>query len=361
MNLERLYYQIIDKERKFYHAPVFFLFRFLSIFYRGLHGLRLLAYRYGLFKSHRLKGRVISVGNLTLGGTGKSPITLMIAEILRGNGYKPAILSRGYGGNSAQEVNVVCDGRQVLMSPDRVGDEPVMMAEKLQNVPILTGPNRYKTGRHALEQLGADTLILDDGFQHLALARDLNILLFDHENPFGNGFLFPAGNLREPLNEARRADLICLMNHSGNDGSAELEQIIPTGIPIIKTNFRLDSLIRLDTGEVLEPEFLNGQPVAAFCGIAKPDAFAKMLKRVKVCVVLYRPFPDHHRYTASDLNTLEADARNAGAKFLLTTEKDAVKLKGHAFDLPAMKVVMELEITEGREILTQRLLNPIPG
>ncbi|MFQ5443601.1 MAG: tetraacyldisaccharide 4'-kinase [Nitrospinales bacterium] len=361
MNLEHLYYQIIDKERKFYHAPLFFIFRFLAIFYRGLHRLRLLAYRFGLFKSRRLAGRVISVGNLTLGGTGKTPMTLMIAEILRGHGYKPAILSRGYGGNSAQEINVVCDGKHVLLPPELVGDEPVMMAKKLKNVPILTGPNRYKTGRHALEQLGADTLILDDGFQHLALARDLNILLFDHQNPFGNGYLFPAGNLREPLNEARRADLICIMNHTGKGGSTEIEQIVPSGIPIIKTSLRLDSIIHLDSGEVQESDYLQGQPVAVFCGIAKPDAFEKMLERVQAHVVLFRPFPDHHSYTAHDLKTLEMDAKSAGAKFLLTTEKDAVKLKGHAFGLPAMKVVIELEITEGREILTQRLLNHIPG
>ena len=179
-------------DRKWYWFPVFAILKLIAVAYLLGHHFRLWAYRLGVFPSRKLECRVISVGNLTLGGT-----------------------SRGYGGRSDHSINVVCDGRQTFLSPDWVGDEAVMMAEKLKNIPILTGPDRYQTGRYALEHFGVDTLILDDGFQHLALKRDLDILLIDHSRPLGNGHLFPAGELREPAIETRRADIVCFSRYSG--------------------------------------------------------------------------------------------------------------------------------------------------
>lgn len=315
------------------------------------------AYRWDLFPSHKLDCRVISVGNLTLGGTGKTPVVMMIAETLRGNGHKPGILSRGYGGNYNNEVNVVCDGDNILLSPEVAGDEAVMMAQRLKNVPVLVGSDRYQTGRYAIEHFGVDTLILDDGFQHLALKRDMNILLFDHQRPFGNGQLFPAGELREPKKEAHRADFVCITRYSGSSYPPGINEYLIKDLPVVKSTLRLDSLSKFDDGEVLDIQELHDQPVAAFSGIANPDDFRRILEQTGARLVYYHPFPDHHEYTLPDLKLIEGSARKAGAKLILTTEKDGVKLKPDSIILPFYKVALEMEILEGRETFNQHVLN----
>ncbi len=361
MSLDNLYYRIISPHRKFYHVPLYLLFRGVSLFYRLGHRLNRLAYRWGIFSVRRLGCRVISVGNLTLGGTGKTPIVIMIAETLRGHGFKPAILSRGYGGSATQPVNVVCDGQQVLLSAEVAGDEPAMIARRLRNVPVLTGKNRFQSGKYAVDRFGVDTLILDDGYQHLALSRDLNILLFDQKEPLGNGHLFPAGELREPVKESGRADLICMTRSSRNGTASSWEGFLPRSVPVIKTAHRLDSIIRLDNQETLEVEFVEDQPVAAFCGIAKPGDFLKTLERAKARVVCFQSFPDHHHYSREELQSLDRQANEAGAKYILVPEKDAVKLDAAVFSLPVLKVVIEVEILEGREVFTKYLLKNARG
>ena len=357
MSIESLYYRIISPDRRFYHVPTYILFRIFSVFYHACHLFRLWGYQFGLFPTRRLDCRVISVGNLTLGGTGKTPIVMMIAEILRGNGHKPAILSRGYGGNSRKEVNIVCDGKSVLLAPEVAGDEPVMMAEKLKNVPVLTGSDRYQTGCYALENFNVDTLILDDGFQYIGLRRDMNILLFDHRKPFGNGNLFPAGELREPLLETKRADLICVTRYPGTGETKGVDEKLADNIPIIKIALRLDSLIDLESGKAIDAGFLQDKPVAAFCGLADPKDFQRILYQAGVGVVHYKAFPDHHRYTALDFREMNASAKQQGAELVLTTEKDAVKIRKNSFDLPFYKVSLDLEIVEGRELFNKDVLN----
>lgn len=356
--MSEIFYKIISPDRKWYWFPVFVILKLISFVYSLGHHFRLWAYRWGVFPSRKLDCRVISVGNLTLGGTGKTPFVMMIAETLRGNGLKPAILSRGYGGKSGNPVNVVCDGKQTLLSPEWAGDEAVMMAEKLKNVPVLTGPDRYQTGRYALEHFDIDTLILDDGFQHLALDRDLDILLFDHFRPLGNGHLFPAGELREPAGETRRADMVCFTRYSG--GAINFDPRLLGSVPQVKTHLRLDSIIRMDDEEVLGAEILKNEPVAAFCGIAKPEGFRQILRDSQIQPKLFKSFPDHHPYTLQDIKELEARAIKEGAKFILLPEKDAVKLKGMKFTLPFFKVVIELEILEGRETFNKQLLGAGP-
>jgi len=315
------------------------------------------AYRWGLFPSHKLECRVISVGNLTLGGTGKTPVVMMIAEILRGNGRKPGILSRGYGGNSKNEINVVCDGENILLSTEVAGDEAVMMAKRLRNVPVLVGSDRYQTGRYAIKHFGVDTLILDDGFQHLALKRDMNILLFDHQRPFGNGRLFPAGELREPKKEVRRADFICITRYSGSSYPPGINKQLIKDLPLVKSTLRLDSLLNLNDGEIFDVKKLQDQPVAAFSGIANPSDFRKLLEKSGARVVYYHPFPDHHEYTLADLKYIEGSAQKTGAKFILTTEKDSVKINSSLITIPLYKVALEMEILEGREMFNQHVLS----
>ncbi|MFQ5673062.1 MAG: tetraacyldisaccharide 4'-kinase [Nitrospinales bacterium] len=355
--MNRLYYKIITPDRKGYWQPVYCILGAVSILYKSVLAIRRWCYRSGLFRTRRLDCRVISVGNLTLGGTGKTPMVMMIADILRRHGRKPAILSRGYKGNASRQVSVVCDGERILLSAEAAGDEPVMMARRLKTVPVLTGSNRYLAGLHAIERLGADTLILDDGFQHLRLHRDLNILLVDHQRPFGTGGVFPAGDLREPACEIRRADLLCITRHTAGDGNPSLEAGLDGDIPILKTTVRPRSVVRLDTGELLAPEQLRNQNVAAFCGIARPEDFRRVLDQLQARVVLYRAFPDHHAYSPQDLKSIEQDALQAGARFILTTAKDAVKLKTAAFAVPVLQVVIDLEIVEGEEVFNRYILN----
>ncbi len=352
--MSEIFYKIILPDRKWYWFPVFAILKLIAVAYLLGHHFRLWAYRLGVFPSRKLECRVISVGNLTLGGTGKTPFVMMIAETLRGNGLKPAILSRGYGGRSDDSINVVCDGRQTFLSPDWVGDEAVMMAEKLKNIPILTGPDRYQTGRYALEHFGVDTLILDDGFQHLALKRDLDILLIDHSRPLGNGHLFPAGELREPAIETRRADIVCFSRYSG--GPINFDTSLLGTIPQVKTNLRLDSLVRMNDDEVLDAEILKNEQVAAFCGIAQPEGFMKILLDSQIRPKFFQSFPDHHAYTLQNVKELEARALKEGARFLLLPEKDAVKLRDMKLTLPFLKVVIELEILEGREIFNKKII-----
>ena len=351
--MSELFYKIISPDRQWYLVPIFWFFRFISFIYLLGHHFRLWAYRWGIFPRRSLDCRVISVGNLTLGGTGKTPFVMMIAETLRGNGFKPAILTRGYGGKSKKSVNVVCDGKEILLAPEWVGDEAVMMAEKLKNVPILTGADRFQTGRYALKNYEIDTLILDDGFQHLALRRDLDILLCDHQRPLGNNYLFPAGELREPAHETRRADMVCFTRYSG--GPVKFSPKYLGSIPQIKTHLRLDSIINMENGDVCDAEVLKGQPVIAFCGIAKPEGFRQILQDVQVQLKMFKAFPDHHEYSLNDVKELEFIASQEGVKYILVSEKDAVKLKGMKFSLPFFKVVIDLEILEGREIFNKKI------
>ena len=357
--MSELFYKIISPNRKWYWFPVFWFLRCLSFFYLLGHHFRLWAYRWGIFPRHSLDCRVISVGNLTLGGTGKTPFVMMIAETLRGNGYKPAILTRGYGGKSKKIVNVVCDGKSLLLSPDWVGDEAVMMAEKLKNVPIITGSDRFQTGRYALENFEIDTLILDDGFQHLALRRDLDILLCDHQRPLGNNYLFPAGELREPASETRRADMVCFTRYLG--GPVKFSQKFLGSIPQIKTHLRLDSIINMENDDVCDAEALKNQPVVAFCGIANPEGFRQILEDSQVQLKVFKAFPDHHVYSLQDIKDLESQALKEGGKLILVSEKDAVKLKDIKFSLPFYKVVIDLEILEGREIFNKKITTTSRG
>lgn len=369
MSLEDLYYRIVARDRKFYHIPIYLCLRLISFFYGWGQTIRSWCYRLKIFPTRRLACRVISVGNLILGGTGKTPMTLWIAETLRDHGYKPAILSRGYGGLATEGIHVVSDGRKILLSPEVAGDEPFMMAERLKTVPILTSRDRYAAGRYAIDQFGVDALVLDDGFQHLALHRDLNILLCDQKEPLGNGRVFPAGHLREPAQAAQRADVICFTRCSSDGRSDGHSLKIFQGHgkrkksfgrkSVVRTAPRLDCLVHLhtrtDEDQPVGADFIRKRPIAAFCGIARPDSFREILKESRI--VFFQSFPDHYSYTSGDLRSIDEAARKAGAEFILVTEKDAVKISNHTFTLPVLKVRITLEILEGKEALNKLLVD----
>ncbi len=361
MSLESFFHEVISPKRSLHLMPVYGLLRLVSVFYAFGQQVRARLYRQKIFQTRRLDCRVISIGNLTLGGTGKTPMVMRVADTLRRQGFKPAILSRGYGGNSSEPVNVVCDGAQTLLSPEVVGDEPVMMARRLKTVRVLSGRDRYETGKYAIEHFGVDVLILDDGYQHLPLHRDLNILLCDDTRPFGNGVVFPAGELREPLDAIQRADMICRTRCGDERLSDASDSWNLRKVPVVRTGVRVQSVIDLSSGEEAGIETLQDRPVAAFCGIAHPRDFFHTLEQVPVEIVNQNFFPDHHDYSTDELKKIENRAQQSGAKLIVTTEKDAVKLQNHKFELPAYAVRIELEIFEGQEAWDRLLLMPGRG
>ncbi len=315
------------------HWHPLLLILFLASFFYGLAiGARNLLFRIGLLESRSLSCPVISIGNLTVGGTGKTPIVMHLAAMLKEMGRHPAILSRGYGGTTKAPVNVVSTVDHVLSSPEEGGDEPYLMAMSLKNVPVLTGRSRFLTGSYAYEQLGADTILLDDGFQHRQLTRNLNIALLKADAPFGNGFLIPRGPLRETQRALNRADAVILTGADPRDTRVQ-EQIRHLhrswpNLPVLTASYQPKELVR-NSAEIFPIAFIKGKKVFAFCGIANPASFRKSLEDAGAEIASLLTFPDHHRYTETDCRLIHEAARQVSAQMVIATEKDGVKLTRH--------------------------------
>ncbi len=316
------------------------------------HQLRLQAYNRGWAAVRRLPCRVISVGNVTLGGTGKTPVVEAIADLLHREGLRVCVLSRGYGGNPQAAVTVVSDGEQCLVPANAAGDEPVLLAERLAGVPVVVAKNRYAAGMLAVERFGVDVIVLDDGFQHIQLARDLDIVLLDAARPFGNGRLFPRGDLRERPTALARADVVVLTRWepdiAPSTTALKLSQPMP---PLFHSRYELLDLQILDDGRILPLASLRGQRVLAFCGIGTPEHFRRTLQGLEAEVVAFAAFPDHHPYSRSDLHHLVQTATQCGTATLVTTEKDGVRLRwllplsGQVWALRIRATIVEQEAT----------------
>jgi tetraacyldisaccharide 4'-kinase len=293
----------------------------LSYAYGAAIRLRALAYSSGVVKATELPFGVISVGNITVGGTGKTPVTILLADILMRQGLKVAILSRGYGG-TVRGVGVVSDGGHVLLGPVEAGDEPYLMATRLRGVPVVVGPDRVVAGLEAGKRFSPDCVILDDGFQHIRLKRDVNILLVDSAQGFGNGYLLPRGILREPVDGIRRADAV--MVKGGPLGKREEDALRASGLPVLRFDYRARAVYDLRGATRMDAASLRGRKVAALAGIANPESFFATLRGLGAMIVKALPYPDHHVYTAADM----ADIRRSigTAEVLVTTEKDGVRL-----------------------------------
>jgi len=315
-------------------AGVAQLLRPLSPLYAGLLRLRGAAYRSGLRKRLRLPLPVISVGNITHGGTGKTPVVEALVRDLVRRGRKPAVLTRGYGRKDSRPIVLI--GPESGVPVERSGDEPAELASRLPGLPIIVDADRYRGGLRA-RGLGADCLVLDDGFQHLRLHRDLDILLIDAGDPFGGGKLPPAGRLREPLEGILRADLCLVTKLRGTeippDINSRLEELHP-GYPV--HGCRLEAARLVGPGGMEKEADLVGRPVLAFAGLGRPEAFSAMLRDLGARVMEERFFPDHHRYSTAEIRELEARALSEGW-WPVTTAKDAVKI-------PAMKELRILEV-----------------
>lgn len=308
----------------------------------------------------RLPVPVLSVGNLVIGGAGKTPFAVWIADALIDRGRRPVLLARGYGGRAGRGPLVVSDGEKVLCGPDEAGDETVMIAGRIGRLPVVAGSNRYGSGIYAVEQLGADCAILDDGFQHVSLYRDLNILLLDSSRPFGNGRLFPLGSLREPPGVLSRADLVVFTRWEERRGGEADRQKVVNAIGanrIAVTSHRFSGLRSLSGSAAVEIGDLQGKPAFLVTGIANPRSFENTVVRLGAEVRGHLRFPDHHKFTLRELRNVGRKARDCGAKVILTTEKDAVRFPSGAENLepPAVRVEVSIHFEEGLEVLTGRL------
>jgi len=319
-----------------------------SFMYRGAVILRNHFYDAGIFHAQSMKCRVISVGNIIVGGTGKTPVVIMLAGMLKEHGYRPAILSRGYGGKKERHTGVVSDGHDILMGANEAGDEPVLIANSLKGVPVIIGKERFPAGELAVERFGADVLILDDAFQHRRLSRDIDIVLLDSENPFGNGLMLPRGGLREPQKGLQRADAIIFTSTEGSaDPAADnMPAVEIPQLPTFRGYRRARGLIGGEAQDILPLEYLKGKRICAFSGIANPDSFRNILGPLCGEITAFIPFPDHHVYTGGDIEHILEACRDSRAELILTTEKDGIKLiKFPDFFRDVYRLKMEMEIT----------------
>ncbi len=313
--------------------------------------LRLSAYRKGILKGKSLPGFVLSVGNLTAGGTGKTPAVVMLARWALDQGYRAAILSKGYKGRYKQAILEVSDGKGIHADVRTAGDEPFLLAKEVPGSPVIISRRRYQAGMYAHAKFGSDFFILDDGFQHLELDRTLNLALIDARDPFGNGHLLPWGPLREPLHQLSRADAFILTRYrtagraeckeqrvnnnatgyspcalrSGQETLRFLKERFPS-TPVFRAEHLPDKLVFPASGVVHDPGFLREKCVLGFSGIAHPERFEETLIGLGADVIQFRGFRDHYLFNGNDMEELAYMKERAGAQYLITTQKDWVRI-----------------------------------
>jgi tetraacyldisaccharide 4'-kinase len=331
--------------------------------------LRLYLYQTRLLRDHQLGCLVISIGNLTVGGTGKTPVVEKFARALQMNGRRVAILSRGYKSidlrrkptwferllrkGPVHPPRIVSDGRRVLLDSATSGDEPYMLASNLRGVAVVVDKDRVKGGRHAIKYLHADTLLLDDGLQYLHLRHRLDVVLVDRQAPFGNEHLLPRGTLREPPRNLRRANYIMITKCNGESNEDLIREIrlYNRTAEIIECAHKPLYLRHLYHDERLPLDYLKGLYIACLCGIAAPESFQTGLRRLGANIEISRSFADHHRYTKSELESFLQRCIRRDVSAIITTEKDAVRFPViDPLPIPIYYLRLEIEILKGQEI-----------
>jgi tetraacyldisaccharide 4'-kinase len=353
MRIDQFLYQ---KEKSFWKRGLLFPLYLLSLPYGGAVRTRSFLYSLQLLKTKTLPCPVISVGNITVGGTGKTPLVMALAKGLMAKGISVAILSRGYKRMKTSEP-VVSDGKTIFLSPEESGDEPFLMAKACKGIPVLVGKDRFVNGLIALQRFGVKGLILDDGYQHLPLYRDINILLIDSHIGFEDRHLLPRGILREPLSHLRRADLFLLTKAEDPETYQPLEKEISEihpGTQVFHSHYEPVSFVGPNE-EQEELNALKGKKILALSGIAHPDTFSSILRKCEMKIVREAIFPDHHLYTTKDLSYIEEKSK--GVDGIVTTEKDMVKLKKLNIDhLPIRALRIEMKIWE-EEAFFKRIIS----
>ena len=373
-DLEQYIIDVIIHNRRGIRASLLrTVFWFLSGIYKGAVRLRLYLYRERYIHDHHLGVPVISVGNITVGGTGKTPVVELLAKSLRDRGRRVAILSRGYKSKRQRKAplrwriaaklglarkpkglpaRVVSDGEKVLLDSYTAGDEPFMLAHNCPGVPVVVDRNRVKAGAHAIRKFGSDVLILDDGLQYLKLKHRHDIVLVDKTAPFGTGYMLPRGTLREPPKSLRRASYIFLTKSDGD--SEEVIQPIRrynAVAEIIECRHRPVYFQDIHTGERLPLDAFRGKYCGALSGIAVPESFENGLRKLGAKVHWTVRFTDHHRFREKEITQFIDRCIKADAHAILTTEKDYVRFpKLTPGEVPIYFLRVEIEITRGKDI-----------
>jgi tetraacyldisaccharide 4'-kinase len=324
-----------------------FLGRPFSPLYSAIMKSREFLYRKGLKKRHSLDVPVISVGNLTMGGTGKTPVVSYITSKLLQKGFSPAIVSRGYGGAAGNKVNVVSNGKEVFMDAKAAGDEPCFLGHSLPGAHVLTGIVRILPCRYATETAGCNILILDDGFQHLAVQRDLDLVLFSAASLAGNSRVFPGGDLREPISALKRcsAFVITGITEELRERATKFKALLKQGFPdkpVFFASYEAKQIQSL-ADKSKHPISSLPTPLFAFCGIGQPKLFQKTLTAQNLELAGFMPLKDHQPFTPSLVKKINNRAKSCGAKGLITTEKDFVKIQQEHFTLPVFSLQMEVQ------------------
>jgi tetraacyldisaccharide 4'-kinase len=345
-----------------WYSPVKIVAYFLSFYYRLIINFRNWLYDHKILKETVLHCPVISVGNITVGGTGKTPCVILLAQMLQENGFKPAILSRGYGGKSIHPVNVVSNGNKILLDSKTAGDEPFLMAHALKGIPVITGAKRIVTGKTAIDKFGADVLICDDAMQHRQIFRDLNLVLLDDQSLRGSNHILPRGMLREPITELKRASAIVLTRtDERQQANNTIEKLVRNeNIPVFMSIHKPKDMVRGDYSAQWPVSELLGENICAFCGIAKPDSFKKTLLAAGAQVLSFDIFPDHHRYNKNELEKIKTRFIDYRADYLVTTEKDAVRLQSDPEFLKILSVLrVEMKIIPSAQSFEKFIMEQI--
>ena len=364
-SLEQFAIDVILERRHGFRASLLRgLLHLLSLIYERLVQLRLYLYRKRILRERTLGCLVISIGNLTVGGTGKTPIVEKFARALRTGGRRVAILSRGYksvpqaqpkklfGKKAPAPPRIVSDGQSLLLDSLTAGDEPYMLANNLKDVIVLVDKDRVKSGLFAIKELKADTLLLDDGLQYLHLKHRLDIVLIDRQAPFGNEYLLPRGTLREPPRNLRRASYIFITKSTGQSNESLIRRIRKYNrtAEIIECAHKPLHLQNVFTGEQLPLDALRGTYIGSICGIAQPDSFENGLRELGAKIEISKRYADHHRYSEAELQSFINRCVRRDLAMVVTTEKDAVRFPRLLNpEVPIYFLRVEIEILSGHE------------
>jgi tetraacyldisaccharide 4'-kinase len=327
---DKLFRLILEEERR--SVWVTFLRAIATLaawFYDKVVALRNLLFDQGVLKIHRLNCPVISVGNFAMGGTGKTPMVAWLARLFSEEGYRVGIVSRGYGGVESRRVTIVSDGENILADQTISGDEPLMLSRQLSGIPVLCSTKRVKAGKAAMEKFHCNVLVLDDGFQHRYLARDLDVVMLDSQDPYGSNRVFPRGRLRERAAALARAQVLVLSRFDGSAGAEKNRETLCRQWPdkiIATATYRPTRIFAVADQRERLPNSLRNSRLAAFAGIARPDAFFQSVHNLGGRLVYTAALPDHHPLTPELLASLVRQASRFKPEIWLTTEKDWVRL-----------------------------------